>query len=107
LGAAVVSLVFFPIYLGGAATTGFLDHRLHLYRAWELALPFWPMMIVPYLSMFLLFLMPPLQLDEPELAELVGLPHRWERHGRRRLPLPAHGGGLCGANRRRDLAGDL
>jgi hypothetical protein len=71
-GAAVVSLVFFPIYLGGAATTGFLDHRLHLYGAWELALPFWPMMIVPYLSMFLLFLMPPLQLDEPVLAELVG-----------------------------------
>jgi membrane-associated phospholipid phosphatase len=71
IGAAVVSVAFFPIYLGGAATSGILDHRLHLFAAWELALPFWPPMIVPYLSMFLLFLLPPLQLDEPELAELV------------------------------------
>lgn len=71
LGAAVVSVAFFPIYLGGAATSGILDHRLHLFAAWELVLPFWPPMIVPYLSMFVLFLTPPLQLDEPELVELV------------------------------------
>jgi membrane-associated phospholipid phosphatase len=71
VGAAIVSLAFFPIYLGGALTTGLLDHRLHLYAGWELALPFWPVMIVPYLSMFVLFLMPVLQLDEQELIELV------------------------------------
>jgi membrane-associated phospholipid phosphatase len=71
LGAAVVSVAFFPIYLGGGATSGILDHRLHLFAAWELALPFWPPMIVPYLSRFILFLTPPLQLDESELAELV------------------------------------
>src|SRR5207247_452212 len=62
LGAAVVSLAFFPIYLGGTVSTGLLDHRLHLYSTWELDLPFWPAMIVPYLSMFVLFLTPPLQL---------------------------------------------
>jgi membrane-associated phospholipid phosphatase len=71
LGAAVVSLAFFPIYLGGATTTGLLGHRLDLYAGWELALPFWPPMIVFYLSMFVLFVMPPWQLDEPELIELV------------------------------------
>jgi membrane-associated phospholipid phosphatase len=70
-GAAIVSLAFFPIYLGGAMTTGLLDHRLHLYADWERALPFWPPMIVPYLSMFVLFLVPVLQLDEAELIELV------------------------------------
>jgi hypothetical protein len=70
-GAGVVSLAFFPIYLGGALTTGILDHRLHLFAEWELAVPFWPAMIVPYLSMFVLFLMPVLQLEEPELIELV------------------------------------
>jgi membrane-associated phospholipid phosphatase len=71
LGAAVVSLAFFPIYLGGTVSTGLLDRRLHLYSTWELELPFWPPMIFPYLSMFVLFLTPPLQLDESELAELV------------------------------------
>jgi hypothetical protein len=71
LGAAVVSLVFFPIYLGGASTTGLLGHRLPLYASWELALPFWPPMILCYLSMFVLFVIPPLQLDEQELIELV------------------------------------
>jgi hypothetical protein len=70
-GAAVVSLAFFPIYIGGSLTTGLLHHRLQLYAAWELELPFWPAMIVPYLSMFVLFLTPVLQLDEQELADLV------------------------------------
>jgi PAP2 superfamily len=71
LGAAVVSLVFVPIYLGGASTTGLLGYRLHLYAGWEFALPFWPPMIVAYLSMFVLFVMPPWQLDEQGLIELV------------------------------------
>jgi hypothetical protein len=70
-GALMVSLAFFPIYLGGKATTGMLDHRLHLYADWELAVPFWPAMIVPYLSMFVLFLIPPFQLAEGELIELA------------------------------------
>ena len=42
LGALVVSLAFFPIYVGGSMTTGVLGQRLHLYAAFELALPFWP-----------------------------------------------------------------
>jgi membrane-associated phospholipid phosphatase len=71
VGAGIVSIAFFPIYIGGALTTGLLDHRLHLYAAWEVALPFWPPMIVPYLSMFVLFLTPVLQLNEAELVELV------------------------------------
>src|SRR5262249_11939227 len=45
LGALVVSLVFFPIYVGGSMTTGVLSQRLHLYAAFELALPFLPAMI--------------------------------------------------------------
>ncbi len=70
-GAFIVSLAFFPIYLGGAVITGLRNDRLHLYAGWELGLPFWPAMIVPYLSMFVLFLLPVLQLDARELAGLV------------------------------------
>ena len=71
LGALVVSLVFFPIYVGGNMTTGVLSQRLHLYAAFELALPFLPAMIVAYLSMFILFLVPAFQLTESELWALV------------------------------------
>jgi PAP2 superfamily protein len=71
LGALVVSLAFFPIYVGGSMTTGILGQRLHLYAGFELALPFWPAMIVAYLSMFVLFLLPTFQLDESELWALL------------------------------------
>ena len=71
LGALIVSLAFFPIYVGGSMTTGVLGQRLHLYAAFELALPFWPAMIIAYLSMFALFLLPTFQLDERELWALV------------------------------------
>jgi len=71
LGALVVSLAFFPIYVGGSMTTGVLGQRLHLYADFEPALPFWPAMIVAYLSMFVLFLVPAFQLDESELWALV------------------------------------
>jgi membrane-associated phospholipid phosphatase len=71
LGALVVSLVFFPIYIGGGMSTGVLGQWLHLYASFELALPFWPAMIIAYLSMFVLFLVPAFQLDENELWALV------------------------------------
>jgi membrane-associated phospholipid phosphatase len=71
MGALIVSLAFFPIYIGGSMSTGILGHRLHLYAAFELALPFWPAMIIAYLSMFALFLLPAFQLDESELWALV------------------------------------
>jgi membrane-associated phospholipid phosphatase len=71
LGALVVSLAFFPIYIGGSMTPGILGQPLHLYASFELALPFWPIMIVAYLSMFVLFLLPTFQLDERELWALV------------------------------------
>jgi membrane-associated phospholipid phosphatase len=71
LGALVVSLAFFPIYIGGSMTPGILGQPLHLYASSELALPFWPIMIVAYLSMFVLFLLPAFQLDENELWVLV------------------------------------
>ena len=71
LGALVVSLAFFPIYVGGTMTTGVPGQRLHLYAAFELTLPFWPPMIIAYLSMFVLFLLPTFQLDESELWTLV------------------------------------
>jgi hypothetical protein len=70
-GALRVSLAFFPIYLGCAAVTGMRASRLRLYADWELGVPFVPFMIVPYLSMFVLFLMPPWQLREPELDALA------------------------------------
>jgi membrane-associated phospholipid phosphatase len=70
-GALIVSLLFFPIYLGCAAITAARSNPLHLYAQWELSIPFWPFMVVPYLSMFLLFVTPPLQLDAGELRDLV------------------------------------
>ncbi|HKA79908.1 MAG TPA: phosphatase PAP2 family protein [Xanthobacteraceae bacterium] len=71
VGLLIGALVFFPIYIGCAALTEARGNALHLYAQWELAIPFWPFMIVPYLSMFVLFLMPPLQLDAFELRALV------------------------------------
>jgi membrane-associated phospholipid phosphatase len=70
-GALRVSLAFFPIYLGCAALTGMRESRLRLFADWELAVPFVPFMIAPYLSMFVLFLLPPLQLVESELEALA------------------------------------
>jgi hypothetical protein len=72
LGALIVSLAFFPIYIGGDMATGVLGHRLHLYASCELAFPFWSAMVVAYLSMFVLFLVPAFQLNERELWALVG-----------------------------------
>lgn len=70
-GALWVSLVFFPVYLGCAAVTAARPSRWHLYVDWELMVPFVPFMIVPYLSMFVLFVLPPFQLDERELQALT------------------------------------
>jgi membrane-associated phospholipid phosphatase len=70
-GLVIVSLAFFPIYLGCAALTGARESRFQLYADWELAIPFWPFMVVAYLSMFVLFVIPPLQLDAGELRELT------------------------------------
>jgi membrane-associated phospholipid phosphatase len=71
IGALVVSLAFFPIYVGGMAFAALRGHPAHLYASFELGIPFWPAMIVPYLSMFILFLIPPLQLEPGELTDLV------------------------------------
>jgi membrane-associated phospholipid phosphatase len=71
VGLLIGALAFFPIYVGCAAITEARGNALHLYAQWELSIPFWPFMIVPYLSMFVLFLMPPLQLDAGELRDLV------------------------------------
>ena len=70
-GALRVALVFFPVYLGCAAATAARTAHRHPYASWELGIPFVPFMIVPYLSMFVLFVLPPLQLDEPELRALT------------------------------------
>jgi hypothetical protein len=71
VGALIVSAAFFPIYIGGAALTGLRGHALHLYFDWELAIPFWAPAVLGYLSMFALFLVPPLQLEAPELFDLT------------------------------------
>jgi len=70
-GALLVSLVFFPVYLGGSAIAARHGHAVHLYGSFELAIPFLPFMIVPYLSMFVLFVIPPLQLAPRELTHLA------------------------------------
>jgi hypothetical protein len=70
-GVPIVQLVFFPIYLGCAAITAMRDSPLRLYADCELAIPFWPFMIVPYLSMFVLFVVPLLQLEPDEIRDLV------------------------------------
>lgn len=70
-GALRVSLVFFPVYIGCSAVTAARAAHWHPYASWELGIPFVPFMIVPYLSMFVLFVLPPLQLDEPELRALT------------------------------------
>jgi len=71
LGGLGVAVVFFPVYLGAAAVATRAAFRWRLYADWELALPFWPLMIVPYLSLFVLFLTPPLQLRARELWVLT------------------------------------
>jgi hypothetical protein len=70
-GALQVSLVFFPVYLGCAAVTAARGSHWHPYASWELSIPFVPFMIVPYLSMFVLFVIPPFQLDELQLRSLT------------------------------------
>jgi membrane-associated phospholipid phosphatase len=70
-GALVVSLVFFPVYLGCAALTAARAAHFRPYADWELGIPFLAFMIVPYLSMFVLFLLPPFQLEEAELVALT------------------------------------
>lgn len=70
-GALVVSLAFFPIYAGGLAFAALRGHPAQLYASWELGIPFWPPAIAAYLSMFALFLMPPMQLEPGELADLA------------------------------------
>ena len=70
-GALFVALVFFPVYLGSATLTASRASHWRPYLQWELGIPFVPFMVVPYLSMFLLFLLPPFQLDEEELLALA------------------------------------
>jgi hypothetical protein len=70
-GAVWVSLVFFPVYLGCAAVTATRAGHWHPYADWELQIPFVPVMILPYLSMFVLFLLPPFQLDVAQLRALT------------------------------------
>ena len=70
-GAARVSLAFFPVYIGCAALTALRESHFRLYAGWELRIPFVPVMVMPYLSMFVLFLLPPLQLVEDELDALA------------------------------------
>ncbi|MBI4867130.1 MAG: phosphatase PAP2 family protein [Candidatus Wallbacteria bacterium] len=70
-GALLLTPVFFSCYLGSAAFAGSSAHRWHLYCDWELSAPFWPAMIVPYLSMFALFCLPVFQLEPAQLRQLT------------------------------------
>jgi len=55
-----VGLAFFSVYPTLNWITSLRPEPLHLYFAGELAVPFVPQMIWAYLSMYVLFLMPPL-----------------------------------------------
>lgn len=58
--AAWVSVAFFAVYPAMNWITSMRPGPLHLYLASELAIPFVPQLIWAYLSMYVLFLLPPL-----------------------------------------------
>lgn len=67
---ALVGVVFFSIYPTMNWLTGLREQHFSLYLDRELSLPFVPELIWVYLSMYLLFAMPPFFLDVFELKRL-------------------------------------
>jgi membrane-associated phospholipid phosphatase len=65
-----ISIVFFSVY---PFCNWITSQRTDVYRFYaeaELAIPFWPHFIWPYLSMYILFLLPPFFLHEARLSKL-------------------------------------
>lgn len=65
-----VGIAFFTVYPLMNWLTSLRPARLHLYFDAELAIPFMPQFIWPYLSMYALFLMPPLLIPAGQMPAL-------------------------------------
>jgi len=70
LWALPVGLVFFAVYPLSNWLTARRANPLHLYFDWELAIPLVPEFVWAYLSMYLLFLVPPLFLAAAKFPTL-------------------------------------
>ena len=71
LWGAIVGVAFFGIYPTTNWWAGQRAQHYALYVPQELALPFWPRWIWLYLSMYVLFLLPPFWLNPPALRRLA------------------------------------
>ena len=66
-----VGLAFFCIYPFTNWLAGYRDDQYELFSAWELSLPFMPEFIWLYLSMYVLFLLPPFFLPPKAMERLA------------------------------------
>ena len=66
-----LDILFVTVYAGSNWLTSLRDDRLHLYLRQELAIPFVPAMVVPYLSISILFVLPLFMLDESRMKVLA------------------------------------
>lgn len=66
-----LDVLFLLVYGGLNHLTVSRNDWLDLYFDWELAIPLVPWMIYPYLSIFVLLLLPPFALDSAELRRLA------------------------------------
>jgi aminopyrrolnitrin oxygenase len=66
---ALICALFLLVYGGANYLTAIRAHKLHLFLAAELAIPLWPVMILPYDSIYLSFLLAPLILRTKEEIE--------------------------------------
>lgn len=69
--AALLTALFLAAYIGGDALAARRGFALELYLEAELAIPLVPVFVMPYLSMFALFLLPVFQMDRGEVRRLA------------------------------------
>lgn len=67
---ALFYLFFFPAYFGGAAAARWTGPPRVPAAAWEMAIPLAPVMILPYLVLFPLFLLPAFTMTPEAMARL-------------------------------------
>ena len=68
---AVFYLAFFPVYIGAGLITEASGRAMTLHVAWERDLPLVPWMIWPYLSLYVLFLLPLFHMERDALHGLA------------------------------------
>lgn len=69
--AVLFDLLFGAVYFGCAWLTAQRAGTMDLYFSWELAIPFVPWMIYAYLSISIVFLLPPFCLNESDMTLLA------------------------------------